>query len=208
MKNEQGFLETFKKLFPSCMISEDLVHEIFKQFPENDLDKLHRLSHFLGQCAHETLSFTRFTENLNYSVKGLLTVFPKYFKDKNVNLYARNPEKIANLVYANRMGNGDENSKDGWKFRGRGLIQLTGRSNYEEFSNYCKEDFLENPDKILEPKNMLKSAIWFWNKNNLNRYADCNEIVRITRKINGGTNGLDDRSIKTNQCFNTFKLFF
>jgi putative chitinase len=156
-----------------------------------------RLSHFLGQCAHESGNFKFNTENLNYSSKGLITVFPKYFKQPGLaEAYARNPERIASRVYANRMGNGSEGSGDGWKFRGRGYIQLTGKNNYSVFDTVVKEDIISNPD-LVSKKYPLLSAAWFFNKNKLNSISDkgLNEtvITELTKRINGGTNGLQDR---------------
>jgi putative chitinase len=162
-----------------------------------------RLSHFLSQCAHESGSFKFLRENLNYSADGLLKIFPKYFKDKaTAEAYARKPEKIANRVYASRMGNGDEASGDGWKFAGKGYIQLTGRSNYTEFSKFIGEDCVANPE-LVSTKYPLSSAAFFFNKNNL--WAICDkgahdDIVKdVTKRVNGGTHGLDDRLAKFKQ---------
>lgn len=151
-----------------------------------------RLAHFMAQIDHES-HLKPIQENLNYSKEGLLKTFPKYFNEKTVNGYARFPEAIANVVYANRMGNGDYNSKDGWKYRGRGFIQLTGKDNYRQFSNSSGIDALNNPDLLLEEPNAMIAAIWFWNKNNLNSLADKDDVVGITKRINGGINGLEDR---------------
>ena len=163
-----------------------------------------RLSHFLAQCAHESGNFKILTENLNYSADGLLKIFPKYFKDKaTADLYARKPEKIANRVYASRMGNGDEASGDGFKFRGRGFIQLTGKSNYQSFSDFIKEDCVANPD-LVSTKYPLASAAFFFEKNKLWDICDKGNtpeiVTAVTRRVNGGTHGLDDRLSK----FNTF----
>lgn len=156
-----------------------------------------RLSHFLGQCAHESGNFKFTTENLNYSTKGLLTTFPKYFKQPGLaEAYSRNPERIASRVYADRMGNGSEGTHDGWKYRGRGYIQLTGKNNYTLFDKFVNEDIISNPDLVAK-KYPLLSAAWFFHKNNLNSTSDkgLNEsvITQLTKKINGGTNGLQDR---------------
>lgn len=156
-----------------------------------------RLSHFLGQCAHESGNFKFTTENLNYSTKGLLTTFPKYFKQPGLaEAYSRNPERIASRVYADRMGNGSEGTHDGWKYRGRGYIQLTGKNNYTLFDKFVNEDIVSNPDLVAK-KYPLLSAAWFFHKNNLNLTSDkgLNEsvITQLTKKINGGTNGLQDR---------------
>lgn len=163
-----------------------------------------RLSHFLAQCAHESGNFKFLTENLNYSADGLLKIFPKYFKDKaTADLYARKPEKIANRVYANRMGNGDEASGDGFKFRGRGYIQLTGKDNYKAFSDFIGEDCVANPD-LVATKYPLASAAFFFQKNKLwdicDKGATTEVVTLVTKRVNGGTHGLDDRISK----FTTF----
>lgn len=166
-----------------------------KILPEFEINTNLRLCHFLAQVLHESGHLKYKIENLNYSASALRSVFGKYFKtDAEANAYARQPEKIANKVYANRMGNGDEASGDGWRYRGRGLLQLTGRCNYAEASTYLGLDLITCPDLITDdPVINLKVACWFWNKHKLNQYADCDDVLTITKKINGGTNGLDDR---------------
>jgi putative chitinase len=159
-------------------------------------------AHFFGQCAHESGNFTVFTENLNYSADGLTKIFKKYFPTLAVAQgYARKPEKIANKVYANRMGNGPEASGDGWKFRGRGPIQLTGKSNYTAFSqDIDRDDVLTDPD-IVATELAFESALWFFRKNGLLAIADRGVstaiITQITKRVNGGTHGLNDRIAKT-----------
>jgi putative chitinase len=167
-----------------------------KILPEYKINTKLRLCHFLAQILHESGNLKYKSENLNYSAKALRSVFPKYFKtDEIANQYARKPEKIANRVYANRMGNGDEASGDGWLRRGRGLIQLTGTNNYKDCSKALNIDLMSNPDLILSnPEVCVKTACWFWNKNNLNELADKDDIKSITKRINGGYNGLDDRN--------------
>lgn len=160
-----------------------------------------RLAHFLAQAAHESGNFKFLKENLNYSADSLLKVFPKYFKDKTTtDKYARNPEKIANRVYASRMGNGDEASGDGFKYRGRGLIQLTGKDNYEACGEALGADLVGDPDQVSSPKFAALSAGWFWDKNKLNQYADSNDMTTLTKRINGGTHGIDDRIARTQQA--------
>lgn len=166
-----------------------------------------RLAHFLAQAAHESGNFKFLKENLNYSADSLLKVFPKYFKDKaTADKYARNAEKIANRVYASRMGNGDEASGDGFKFRGRGYIQLTGKDNYKAFSNFIGEDCVANPD-LVSDKYPLVSASWFFDKNNLwticDRGATDDVVIAVTKRVNGGQNGVTDRISK----FKTFNEF-
>ena len=151
-----------------------------------------RLSHFFSQISHES-GLKPISENLNYSEYGLLNTFGKYFNKTNVKLYARKPEKIANRVYANRMGNGNEASGEGWKYRGRGFIQITGKENYFRLANDTDIDCLKNPDLLLEEANAMISALWFWNDKELNFLADKNDIVGITKRINGGINGLEHR---------------
>ena len=165
-------------------------------------------AHFFGQCAHESGNFKVFSENLNYSADGLNKIFPKYFAraGRNAAQYARKPEKIANVVYANRMGNGNEASGDGWKFRGRGPIQLTGKDNYTAFANDIgRPDVLTNPD-IVATELAFESALWFFRKNGLLAIADKGVtdavITQITKRVNGGTHGLDDRLKKTKQFAN------
>ena len=162
---------------------------------EFGIDSPARMAGFLAQCAHESANFSAVRENLNYSADGLNKVFPKYFRNagRNAQEYHRQPEKIANVVYANRMGNGDEMSGDGWRFRGRGLIQLTGRNNYTLCGNDLEVDLTEEPEYLETPEGAARSAAWFWWKNNLNAFADKNDIVGMTKRINGGTIGLEDR---------------
>lgn len=154
-----------------------------------------RVAHFIAQIAHESGSFRYSSENLNYSAKALRAVFGKYFPtDEMAEAYARQPEKIANRVYASRMGNGDEASGEGWKFRGRGLIQLTGKENYTNCGNAIGRDLLSNPDQLAtDPYAAVAASLWFWNSRSLNTHADNDDVNTVTRRINGGLNGLDDR---------------
>lgn len=154
-----------------------------------------RIAHFIAQIAHESGSFRYSSENLNYSAKALRAVFGKYFPDdESAEAYARQPEKIANKVYASRMGNGDEASGDGWKFRGRGLIQLTGTENYTNCGKGIGRDLLNDPDQLaIDAHAAVAASLWFWNSRGLNTHADNDDVNMITRRINGGLNGLDDR---------------
>jgi len=161
-----------------------------------------RLAHFMAQIAHESGNFTAVRENLNYSADGLLKIFPKYFKDKaTADKYARNPEMIGSRVYGGRMGNGDEASKEGFTFRGRGYIQLTGKDNYKAFSAFIGEDCVANPD-LVATKYPMDSAIWFFDKNRLwdicDKGAGYDTVTAITKRVNGGTIGLKDRQDKFN----------
>lgn len=152
-----------------------------------------RLAHFFAQIEHES-GLKPISENLNYSASGLRKIFGKYFPTiEKANYYARKPEKIANLVYANRMQNGDECSGDGWKYRGRGFIQITGKSNYILLSKDTRIDYLSNPDLLLNEADSMISALWFWNMKGLNKYADLDDVKEVTRRINGGYNGLEHR---------------
>lgn len=155
-----------------------------------------RLAHFLAQCSHESGGFKVVTENLNYSADGLKKIFPKYFPGNLNESYARNPEKIANKVYSSRMGNGSEASGEGYKFRGRGYIQLTGKSNYTSFNKLVEEDLLANPE-LVATKYPLMSAAFFFNSNNLwaicDKGADDATVTAVSKRVNGGTIGLEDR---------------
>ena len=168
-----------------------------------------RAAHFFGQTAHETGDFKLFSENLNYSANGLKKIFGKYFTASTALSYARNPEKIANKVYGNRMGNLDESSGDGYKFRGRGALQLTGKSNYEAFAKYLgKPEIIDKPD-VVANEYAFESAMFFFDKNNLWNICDggVNDatILKLTKRINGGTNGLAHRTKLTNKYYNLVK---
>lgn len=150
------------------------------------------LAHFLSQCHHESGGFNVVSENLNYSAKGLNEIFPKYFDTKTALKYERKPEAIANRVYANRLSNGNEASGDGWKFRGRGYIQLTGAANYLLFGNSIQVTLLQSPE-LVATKYPLLSAAWFWKRNVKPRLKPTSTVSDITKLINGGLNGLEDR---------------
>lgn len=165
--------------------------------PKYNITSVSRVAAFIAQCAHESNNFTVIKENLNYRAEGLRTVFAKYFpNDALAQTYAHHPEMIANRVYASRIGNGNESTGDGFKFCGRGLIQLTGRSNYEKFAASCNKTLDETIDYLGTLPGALESACWFWNEHNLNALADNTDIMAITKKINGGTNGAADRAAK------------
>lgn len=191
-------LEKFKQLFPSNKNPQDWVTAINTICPRYNITHGPRLWMFLAQCGHESNSFTIVSENLNYSREGLLKVFPKYFDVKNVDQYARKPIAIASRCYANRIGNGDETSQDGWKYRGRGPIQTTGKANYEAFSKFYFTDdtAVKNPDILLEPMVGIAAACFFWTKNNLNEISDREDVTRATKVINGGSHGLEDRKTR------------
>ena len=159
---------------------------------ENGINTPLRLAHFFSQISHES-GLKPISENLNYSAKRLLQIFPKHFNTEKAILYANKPQLIANKVYANRMGNGSEDSGEGWKYRGRGFIQITGKENYFRLANDTDLDCLKNPDLLLDEANAMVSVVWFWNLKGLNKLADKDDIIGITKKINGGMNGLEHR---------------
>jgi putative chitinase len=168
-----------------------------------------RAAHFFAQTAHETGDYKLFAENLNYSPQGLQNIFKKYFPGNLSDLYARNPEKIANRVYASRMGNGDEKSGDGWKYRGRGALQLTGKDNYAAFAKYLqKPEIMTTPD-LVATEYSFESAMFFFDKNKL--WSICDQgindasILALTKRINGGTHGLEDRQEKTKKYYQYIK---
>ncbi len=168
-----------------------------------------RAAHFFAQTAHETGGFKLFTENLNYSADGLQKIFGKYFPGNLEESYARNPEKIANRVYASRMGNGDEKSGDGWKFRGRGALQLTGKDNYTAFAQYLgKPEIMTNPD-LVATEFAFESAMFFFDRNKLwticDRGINDAAILALTRRINGGTIGLSHRNELTKKYYEYVK---
>lgn len=162
--------------------------------PDYGIDTAQRVAAFIAQCAHESGNFVFLKENLNYKAASLRRVFPKYFPtDELAADYANQPERIANRIYANRMGNGDEASGDGFRYCGRGLIQLTGRNNYQAFADSI-ETTPEEASPYLETfEGAVQGACWFWESNNLNQWADSDDILTLTKRINGGTIGLEDR---------------
>jgi putative chitinase len=191
-------LEKMKAALPGAKSSNvELFYEsLIAAMEEFEINTIPRIAGFLSQCAHESGYFSAVRENLNYSADGLRKVFPKYFRTVSADSYHRQPERIANRVYANRMGNGDERSGEGWRFRGRGLIQLTGKNNYIACGDGLGVDLIETPEYLETPEGAARSAAWFWWKNGLNALADKKDILGMTKKINGGTNGLEDRKKK------------
>jgi putative chitinase len=192
--------DKFKQLFPKCKDPAGWVAVMQLTLPNYQIDTKQRLASFLAQCGHESAGWTVFSENLNYSADGLLKVFGKYFpSEADAIRYARQPVAIANKVYGGRMGNGGEASGDGWKYRGRGPVQCTGRNNYTTFSKeiYGDTRIVDNPDLVTEDKGVgLMAAVWFWSKNNLNKYADKGDVIGMTKVINGGHHGLADRQAR------------
>ena len=200
-------VEQFTEMFPKNKNPQGWTTALVDVLPTYEINTPERIASFLAQCGHESGGFTVLQENLNYSAEGLNKIFHKYFPTlESAQPYARKPEMIANRVYANRMGNGDEHSGEGYKFRGRGPIQLTGKDNYIACSDFLFQDdtLLQNPDMLLDPEYALHSACWFWWKNDLNNYADSGDLVTMTKRINGGTIGLEDRIAHYNQAMEIF----
>ena len=187
-------LEQLKQMVPDMPYAEHWYEALEQLLPDYEINTPHRIAAFIAQCAHESGGFKFIKENLNYKAASLRTVFGKYFPtDDLANAYAKKPEMIANRVYASRMGNGDEHSGDGYRFCGRGLIQLTGRSNYENFAASLEISPEEAADYLGTFEGAAQSACWFWERNNLNSVADAGDIKKMTKIINGGYIGLEDR---------------
>jgi putative chitinase len=184
-------------------ISADWCDVLNVLMPKYDIDSPQRIAAFIAQCSHESGHFEKLIENLNYGAKGLVMTWPKRFTSPELaNKYARQPEMIANYVYANRLGNGDELSGDGWKYRGRGLIQLTGKYNYQKFADTVGMD-LEQVTRYLETKQgAAEAACLFWKNNKLNSYADVGDIRGMTKVINGGYIGLPEREENYRKALN------
>jgi putative chitinase len=176
--------------------ADEWYNAMCRVLPKWNIDTENRVAGFIAQTSHESAGYSVLTENLNYSAAALDKIFGKYFKraGRDASEYHRQPEKIANVIYANRMDNGDTNSGDGWRFRGGGILQLTGRYNYTQFAN--AEGMLpeEATNFVRTPIGALASACWFWDENNINRYCDAQDILTMTKRINGGTIGLKDRT--------------
>lgn len=196
-------LENLKGHIPDAVIAQ--IPDAAKKF---NISNPLRLAHFLAQCGHESAGFKAVQENLNYSADGLKKIFPKYFPGNLAEGYARNPEKIASKVYGGRMGNGDETTKEGYKFRGRGYIQLTGKDNYTKFAKFIGEDTVGNPD-LVATKYPLASAAFFFDSNKLweicDRGADDATVTAVTKRVNGGTIGLADRIKHFKEYFGLLK---
>jgi putative chitinase len=188
-------LEKLKKCVPNNKDHAGLLNAFNKVFEKYEINTKERVAGFLAQCGHESLDFTVLKENLNYGAKGLRGTFSKYFPDDaTAAKYERKPEMIANRVYASRMGNGNEASGDGYKYRGRGAIQLTGCANYTAFAKDIGKSIDETITYLETLEGAIESACWFWKKNGLNEIADKKDITLMTKRINGGTIGLEDRT--------------
>ena len=189
--------DQLKQLLPKNPYLDYWYNALTQLLPDYEIDSPKRIAAFIAQCSHESGGFMVLQENLNYRAVTLRKIFPKYFPtDEIANEYASKPNKqeaIANKVYANRMGNGDEMSGDGYRYRGRGLIQLTGKDNYSYFAGSLGISVEEAAEYMGTFEGAAQSACWFWETNNLNQWADKGDIVTLTKRINGGTIGLDDR---------------
>ncbi len=183
-------------IMPSCPSgkSVEYAEALSKAMDEAQINTVSRMASFLGQIAHESNQLRGWMESLNYSAKAITKTWPKRFPTiESATPYARNPEKLANKVYSNRMGNGDEASGEGWKYRGRGPLQITGKESYRAAGTYLKIDLENNPDLAIVPENGFRIATWYWTTHNLNALADKGDFVGITKAINGGTIGLAER---------------
>lgn len=186
---------------PTCRDPSAWAQALTKVLPSVGIDTPTEVAMFMSQTGHESLDFTALRENLNYSASGLRATFGKYFDAKTAAEYARQPERIANVVYAGRMGN--IKPGDGWRFRGGGLLQLTGRDNYTKFAATISATPEYVADHITEPEMAIKSACWFWNVRNLNKYSE--DVLKATLAINGGVNGIEDRRTRYNRAVASLK---
>ena len=188
------------QILPGNPYIEHWCEALNKILPDYDISTPQRVAAFLAQTAHESGGYTALHENLNYQAASLCRVWPSHFNASNADQYAHNPEKIANRAYSGRMGNGDEASGDGWKFCGRGLIQLTGKSNYQAFADSVQMNIDDVPAFLQTFEGAIQSACFFWENTNLNAVADAGDITRMTKIINGGTLGLEDRTARYNHA--------
>lgn len=187
--------EQLNQLLPGNPYIEEWYAALSQVLPDYDINSPRRVAAFVAQCAHESGNFRVLKENLNYKAESLMRVWPRYFPGLEVaNQYAHNQEAIANRAYANRMGNGDEASGDGWRYCGRGLLQITGRDNYQSFADSVSIPVEEAPAYLATFEGAAQGAAWFWEANNLNTLADQDDITTMTKKINGGTLGLAERT--------------
>lgn len=193
-------LQQLKQCLPNNKNPAALLEALAHVLPKYQIDSVNRIAAFLAQCGHESMDFTVLHENLNYGATGLKGTFHKYFQtDEVAEEYQRKPEKIANRVYANRMGNGDEDSGDGYTYRGRGAIQLTGHDNYAAFAESIGKSIEETVEYCETLEGAIESACWFWTKNHCNVPADSKDMLALTKKINGGTIGLEERTSHFNR---------
>jgi putative chitinase len=189
-------VEQVRELVPKAIGGPDAWYDALAEaLPQYDINTVERVAAFIAQCAHESGGFSVLEENLNYKAATLSKLWPQRFPPGVAEQYAGKPQMIANKTYGGRMGNGPEESGEGYKFRGRGILQLTGKDNYKACSQTLFQDntLLDDPDLLLDPYYAIHSACWFWNKNKLNQFADAGDITTLTKRINGGTIGLEDR---------------
>lgn len=207
------FLKQYTYLMDFTKLKGSIPQGVIDQLPDTcsrfDISNVLRLCHFLSQCSHESINFTAVRENLNYSAKALLSLFGRYFDEDTISLYARHPEKIANRIYANRMGNGDEVSGDGWKYRGRGYVQLTGKNNYKGLANYMNnQGILSNPDIVATTYPLSSAGFYFW-KNSIFPICDKGSshdvVAAVTKLINGGVIGLADRIVRFDKLYKLYQ---
>lgn len=197
--------EQLSQLIPGNQYIDHWYEALCTLLPDYEINTPNRVAAFLAQCAHESGGFKALKENLNYQAASLCRVFPKYFPNMDIaNQYAHNQEAIANRVYGGRMGNGPEATGDGFKYCGRGLIQLTGKQNYTKFAESIDTPIEDIPEFLGTFEGAIQSACWFWETNNLNQYADSGDILTMTKRINGGTIGLEDRQKHYNHALHVF----
>jgi putative chitinase len=197
--------EQLSQLIPGNQYIDHWYEALCTLLPDYEINTPNRVAAFLAQCAHESGGFKALKENLNYQAASLCRVFPKYFPNMDIaNQYAHNQEAIANRVYGGRMGNGPESTGDGFKYCGRGLIQLTGKQNYTKFAESIDTPIEDIPEFLGTFEGAIQSACWFWETNNLNQYADSGDILTMTKRINGGTIGLEDRQQHYNHALKVF----
>lgn len=198
-------LKQFKEFAPHTKYAENWHDALFGKQTElgghslledYDINTPKRLAYFMAQCHHESGGFVFVSENLNYKASGLVKVFPKYFDENTARAYEKQPQKIANRVYANRMGNGDEASGQGFKYAGKGIIQLTGKDNYTRFAQSLEISVEDAAEYMKTFEGAAQSACWFWETNNLNKFADAGDLKTMTRVINGGYKGMEDRELQ------------
>jgi putative chitinase len=198
-------LKQFKEFAPHTKYAENWHDALFGKQTElgghslledYDINTPKRLAYFMAQCHHESGGFVFVSENLNYKASGLVKVFPKYFDESTARAYEKQPQKIANRVYANRMGNGDEASGEGFKYAGKGIIQLTGKDNYTRFAQSLEISVEDAAEYMKTFEGAAQSACWFWETNNLNKFADAGDLKTMTRVINGGYKGMEDRELQ------------
>ena len=193
--------QQLSQIIPGNRYIHEWYEVLLQCLPDYEINTKIRIAAFLAQCAHESGNFKSIKENLNYKSETLMRIWPRLYPTKEIaDHYAHKPEMIANRSYGGRMGNGPESTGDGYKFSGRGLIQLTGKNNYQAFADSLEISVNDVPDYMATFEGAVQSACWFWESNNLNADADREDILTITKKINGGTLGLDDRTKRYNQA--------